>query len=145
VSAADAVNATAPKQFVLSTRQAAHWINDRQWAERTVTDVETVGVNTTELWEFVNRSPMPHPMHLHGSPFRVVARSWEDDSLAATWAGLEAGVIETGLRDTVMVWPGQRVRLAVRFAEHEGYFLYHCHVLEHEDAGMMRSYRAVRR
>lgn len=145
VAAADAVNASAPKQFVLSTRQAAHWINDRQWDERTVTDLETVGVNTTELWEFVNRSPMPHPMHLHGSPFRVVARAWDDDALAATWAGLEAGVIETGMRDTVMVWPGQRVRLAVRFAEHEGYFLYHCHVLEHEDAGMMRSYRAVRR
>jgi len=141
-SAADAV-APTPKQFVLSTRQMTHWINDAVWDERQVSQVETAVAGTVELWEFVNRSPMPHPMHLHGLPFRVVERSWDDDALAADWEQLAPGVVETGLRDTVLVWPGQRVRLAVRFADHLGYFLYHCHVLEHEDAGMMRSYRVV--
>ena len=136
----DAVNQDDPKQFVLSTRQAAHWINDTQWEGRVVTDLETVEANTVELWEFVNQSPIAHPMHLHGDAFRVVSRSWDNDGLAEAWATISDGVIESGLRDTVLVWPGQRVRIAVRFAEHPGYFLYHCHILEHEDGGMMRSF-----
>lgn len=86
---------------------------------------------------------MPHPMHLHGKAFRVVARSWESDGLAREWKRIESGVIETGFRDTVLVWPGQRVQIVVPFTDHVGYFLYHCHVLEHEDAGMMRSFRVV--
>ncbi|MFV0258283.1 MAG: multicopper oxidase domain-containing protein [Acidimicrobiales bacterium] len=78
-------------------------------------------------------------MHLHGLPFQVVSRAWDDDGLAGEWARIGDGVIETGLRDTVLVWPGPRVRIAVPFADHRGYFLYHCHILEHEDGGMMRN------
>lgn len=140
IASADAVNTGSPKQFVLSTRRAAHWINDTQWEGRVATEVETVTAGTVELWEFVNESPMPHPMHLHGNPFQVVSRAWDNDSLAQTWASLEHGIVEGGLRDTVLVWPGQRVQIAVRFAEHLGYFLYHCHILEHEDGGMMRNF-----
>lgn len=139
----DAVNRDAPKQFILSTRRAAHRINDTQWEGRVVTDVETVEANTVELWEFVNQSPMPHPMHLHGEAFRVVSRTWDDDRLADAWTNISHGVIETGLRDTVLVWPGQRVQIAARFADHLGYFLYHCHILEHEDDGMMRNFLVV--
>ena len=136
----DAVNRDAPKQFILSTRRAAHWINDTQWEGRVAVDVETVKANTVELWEFVNQSPMAHPMHLHGEAFRIVSRTWDDDRLADAWATISHGVIDTGLRDTVLVWPGQRVQIAARFADHLGYFLYHCHILEHEDAGMMRNF-----
>jgi len=139
----DAVNGDSPKQFVLSTRRAQHWINDTVWEGRDVSYLETVQANTVELWEFVNRSPMPHPMHLHGEAFRVVSRSWDDDSLAEAWSTISDGVIETGLRDTVLVWPGQRVQIAAPFAGHIGYFLYHCHILEHEDNGMMRSFQVI--
>lgn len=138
--AADAVNPSSPKQFTLSTRRMAHWINGLQWEGRSAVELETVAANTVELWEFVNQSPMAHPMHLHGRAFRVTGRSWDDDRLAAAWQTIEAGVIDTGLRDTVLVWPGQRVQIAVPFAEHIGYFLYHCHILEHEDSGMMRNF-----
>ena len=138
--AADAVNASDPKEFILSTRQAAHWINGLRWEGRAVSEIENVGADEVELWEFVSQSPMPHPMHLHGKAFRVVGRSWDDDSAASSWSAIEHGIIETGLRDTVLVWPGQRVQIAVRFPTYEGYFLYHCHILEHEDAGMMRNF-----
>jgi bilirubin oxidase len=83
---------------------------------------------------------MPHPMHLHENSFRVVERSLDDDTLAALRATIEDEVIDSGLRDTVLVWPGQRVQIAVPFAHHKRHFLYHCHVLEHEDAGMMRTF-----
>ena len=137
---ADAINPSSPKQFTLSTRRMAHWINDLQWEGRSAVELESVAADTVELWEFINQSPMAHPMHLHGRPFRVTGRSWDDDRLAVAWQTIEAGVIETGLRDTVLVWPGQRVQIAVPIAEHLGYFLYHCHILEHEDSGMMRNF-----
>lgn len=139
----DAVNRSSPKEFTLSTRRMAHWINGLQWEGRTVVELETVAANTVELWEFVNQSPMAHPMHLHGRSFLVTGRSWDDDRLEEAWKTIEAGVIEIGLRDTVLVWPGQRVQLAVPFGENLGYFLYHCHILEHEDSGMMRTFQAV--
>lgn len=142
-SASDAVNVDAPKQFVLSTRRAAHWINDTQWEGRKSSAQETVQANTVELWEFVNQSPMPHPMHLHGNAFRVVSRTWDDDAVSASWDTIDHGIIESGLRDTVLVWPGQRVQIAIPFAEHKGFFMYHCHILEHEDAGMMRNFEVV--
>ncbi len=141
--AADAVNPSAPKEMILSTRRAAHWINNDQWEGRVASDVETVTANTVELWEFVNQSPMAHPMHLHGRPFLVTSRTWDDDSAAGSWAAIEPSIIDSGLRDTVLVWPGQRVQIAIPFADHLGYFLYHCHILEHEDGGMMRNFLVI--
>ena len=117
------MNAAAPKQFVLSTRQAAHWINDRQWAERSVTDVETVGANTTELWEFVNRSPMPHPMHIHGLFFKLLSRNGE-------------AIDEPHFRDTVLVHPKEIVEIGTVPTD-EGRWMLHCHILEHAESGMM--------
>ena len=135
-----AVNRDAPRVVELTTRMASHWINGTQWEGRTASDRETVGFGTTEIWEFVNLSPMAHPMHLHGNAFRVVDRSWENDAGEASWDAIASGVVEDGLRDTVLVWPGQRVRIAVSFSAFRGYFLYHCHILEHEDGGMMRNF-----
>lgn len=140
---ADAVNADRPKEFVLSTRRASHWINDAQWDGRTSSELETVAANSVELWEFVNESPMAHPMHLHGVAFRVVERTWDSEAAVGSWDAIEPGIVDDGRRDTVLVWPGQRVRVAVPFGEHLGYFLYHCHILEHEDAGMMRNFRVT--
>jgi FtsP/CotA-like multicopper oxidase with cupredoxin domain len=135
-----AVNADAPRQFVLSTRQGAHRINGMQWEGRVASEEETVEFGTTELWDIVNTSPMAHPMHFHGEAFTVVERAWENDAAAASWETIAAGIVETGPRDTVLVWPGQRVRIAIRFTANRGYFPYHCHILEHEDAGMMRNF-----
>ena len=51
------------------------------------------------------------------------------------------GLVNRGWKDTFLLMPGERARIRVRFARHEGLFLYHCHNLEHEDMGMMRNFR----
>jgi FtsP/CotA-like multicopper oxidase with cupredoxin domain len=56
-------------------------------------------------------------------------------------AGLRAGFTDEGLKDVVLVLPGERVKVLMKFEDHAGLYLYHCHILEHEDMGMMRNYR----
>jgi FtsP/CotA-like multicopper oxidase with cupredoxin domain len=69
-------------------------------------------------------------MHVHGLQFRVVGRL----------GSLYDGYLDEGWKDTVLLMPGERVRLMMRFEDYNGLFLYHCHNLEHEDMGMMRNY-----
>lgn len=114
-------------------------INGRQFEGATVADDEIVSLGDTEIWEFVNASSMPHPMHVHGLQFSVVGRRKIGKSHG--WSGLEKGLVDTGLLDTVLVLPGERVRVALTFADFEGLYNYHCHNMEHEDNGMMRYYR----
>ncbi|MEO9163830.1 MAG: multicopper oxidase domain-containing protein [Casimicrobiaceae bacterium] len=86
-------------------------------------------------WTFSNDTggmAMPHPMHIH----RVRSRVIEPAPGAPT--ELREGLIDTGYRDTVLVFPGEAVRVAVAPTE-PGLFMYHCHNLEHEDGGMMRN------
>jgi FtsP/CotA-like multicopper oxidase with cupredoxin domain len=102
---------------------------------------ETVKAGSTHLWEFVNAGgpmgmQMAHPIHLHGRQFRVVSRS--GGSPANT---LREGLIDDGWMDTVLVLPHETVRVQITFSQHPGLFLYHCHILEHEDMGMMRNFR----
>jgi FtsP/CotA-like multicopper oxidase with cupredoxin domain len=75
---------------------------------------------------------MPHPIHVHGCQFQVMERVGQPDAL-------RPGLVDEGWKDTFLLLPGDRVRVRVRFERHAGLFLYHCHNLEHEDAGMMRN------
>jgi len=87
-------------------------------------DDQTVRLGTVEEWDIVNSSPMAHPFHLHTWPFTVIADS--------------AGGTPTGTaQDVVLVPPQSWVRLRIAFTAHPGRSVYHCHVLDHEDAGMM--------
>jgi blue copper oxidase len=97
---------------------------------------------TKEVWEVRNdEKSMPHPMHLHGFPFRVLSRTGSPEQvsrLAVDDSGRTA--TDFGFKDTVLVWPGETVRWAVDFAhgfEGEQLYMFHCHILEHENAGMM--------
>ena len=84
----------------------------------------------------VNRLPaMPHPIHLHGKQFQVLKRS----------GVRHEGYVDEGWKDTVLLMPGERIRILVKFGDYPGLFLYHCHNLEHEDMGMMRNYRVENR
>lgn len=56
---------------------------------------------------------------------------------------LRAGFTDEGWKDTVLVMPGDRVRVLIHFTRYPGLFLYHCHNLEHEDMRMMRNYRVT--
>jgi FtsP/CotA-like multicopper oxidase with cupredoxin domain len=95
-----------------------------------------------QIWEFSNEfRSMPHPLHLHGSQFRVLQRTKSPRQIAAR-AVASGGRTpqDLGLLDTVVVWPGETVRIALDFSQPfsgpQTYML-HCHNLEHEDQGMM--------
>jgi FtsP/CotA-like multicopper oxidase with cupredoxin domain len=83
---------------------------------------------------------MPHSMHVHGLQFRVLTRS-VSRKFSDEYDSVNAGFVDDGWKDTVLVMPGERVRVLLRFADFAGLFLYHCHMLEHEDTGLMRNYR----
>ena len=82
---------------------------------------------------------MAHPIHLHGQQFQIVSRSISADA-EADYATVRDGFIESGLKDTVLVMPGEKVRIIKPFQDFKGLFMYHCHNLEHEDMGMMRDF-----
>ncbi len=85
---------------------------------------------------------MAHPIHIHGVQFRVLDRQSPPEPADAN-ATIQRGYVDVGWKDTVLVTPGERVRLLIRFAGYGGTYLYHCHNLEHADAGMMRNYHIV--
>ena len=99
-----------------------------------------------EIWSIENpERGMPHPMHLHGFPVQVLERT---NSPLQVSAGARFGrgrtVSDLGWKDTVLVWPGETVKLAVDFAHDfpgDQTYVFHCHNLEHADAGMMINFR----
>jgi FtsP/CotA-like multicopper oxidase with cupredoxin domain len=101
---------------------------------------ETVAPGSTHVWQLINQpNPMgmgmAHPIHLHGRQFRVLSRT------GGSANALRDGIVDDGWLDTVVVLPGETVRIQVTFSRHPGLYLYHCHTLEHEDMGMMRNFR----
>ncbi len=89
----------------------------------------TAALGTVEEWTITNVSMMDHPFHLHVWPFRVVSRS--------------DGAPDPGWRDTVNVPAGGWVRLRIPFADLAGTTVFHCHILDHEDLGMMATIRVA--
>src|SRR5579875_776562 len=84
-------------------------------------------------------SSMAHPIHLHGEQFQILERKIDEDH-ADDYATMRDGFIVSGWKDTVLVVPGERVRLIKPFHDFKGLYMYHCHNLEHEDMGMMRQF-----
>jgi hypothetical protein len=82
---------------------------------------------------------MAHPIHLHGQYFQILDRSL-DGPESKGYASVKEGFIEGGWKDTVLVMPGERVRIIKPFQDFKGLFMFHCHNLEHEDMGMMRDF-----
>jgi FtsP/CotA-like multicopper oxidase with cupredoxin domain len=119
------------RRFVMEMRlppiPGNFWINGRGFDPNRVDTLVERGV--TEAWEVVNLSTHPHPFHVHATQFRVLSRS-----------GGPVRPHERGLKDTVLVWPGESVKLAIRFEHYAGLYVLHCHNLEHEDAGMMSNF-----
>lgn len=96
---------------------------------------ETVEAGTTEIWEFDNMmGDEIHPMHIHGVQFQVLERIGGRNTLIAT---------EKGWKDTVLLMPGEKVSVIMTFPEYKGKFVFHCHILEHEDDGMMLNYEII--
>jgi FtsP/CotA-like multicopper oxidase with cupredoxin domain len=110
-----------------------HRINGKTYDRNRID--ETISANSTEVWVFDNsHGNEAHPMHLHGVHFQVLERVGGRGQLIAS---------EGGYKDTVLLLPGEIVKILVPFAELKGIFVFHCHNLEHEDDGMMLQYKLV--
>ena len=125
------------RPFTLAMSMMTWTINGRVFEMMGCADDEMVYVDETMAWEWINNSPIPHPMHMHNIQFQVVQRTTPSTSSYAT---ISQGLVDTGWKDTVLVWPGERVKIAMKFGPHMGMYMYHCHILEHEDMTMMRNY-----
>ncbi|SDR25659.1 multicopper oxidase domain-containing protein [Natronobacterium texcoconense] len=121
--------------------------------EDPVTEEPTLG--ETEIWSIANNTSMSHPMHLHLVHFQVLGREPLSD-YDSSEDGVDPSELESpepydlGWNDVVSVDPGEVVHIVVHFGEYEGVFndqtgeyMWHCHMVEHEDYDMMRPYRVL--
>jgi FtsP/CotA-like multicopper oxidase with cupredoxin domain len=106
---------------------------------------ENPAVGATEVWEIHNFTMDAHPIHIHLVQFQVVDREVAT-ALSPKYDGGNIGAVfapelwESGFKDTVIAYPGEITRVVARF-DVAGLFVWHCHILEHEDNEMMRPYR----
>jgi spore coat protein A len=109
--------------------------------------------NVWEQWKFLNLGDSTHPMHIHLVGFQALSRDRYDTTTGAfdpTVGGtttplpyIGPGILhpnEQGWKDTIQVGPGEVISIAGQFHGGTGRFVYHCHILEHEDEGMMRPF-----
>jgi len=87
-------------------------------------DFALVQLGTVEDWEIINTGTMAHPFHVHVNKFQIISRNGQPVPYAA-W------------KDVISVSPGERVKLRMALRDYTGKTVYHCHVLDHEDLGMM--------
>lgn len=111
----------------------AHSINQKKMDPARVDQVVEAG--TVEIWQVQNESGSYHPFHIHGVQFQILSRN-----------GRPPAPYEEGWKDTIDIGTGEGVRLIMRFPNypdpHDAY-MFHCHILEHEDMGMMGQYVLV--
>jgi spore coat protein A len=110
---------------------------------------ETVKLGSTEKWRFINNTDDSHPMHLHLVQFQILERQGYDpvslrkDEIRLIGKPRKPAPNERGWKDTAVVNPGEVLTIIVRFEGYAGRYIYHCHMLEHEDNDMMRPYDTV--
>jgi len=113
---------------------------------------ETPALDATEIWSFINLTDDSHPIHLHMVRFQLLDRRPFDLSvhqltgrivLTGPPTDLSAG--DLGWKDTVRVDPQTVTRIIVKFEGFPGRYVWHCHMLEHEDNEMMRPFQVLPR
>jgi spore coat protein A len=139
-----------PAEAMLGTVDASGMPMHHMWSDP-ITENPSVG--DTEVWEFYNFTADAHPMHVHEVTFEVVNREGlmldpltgepvRPVQLSGNVRSPEAW--ESGLKDTVIAYPGEVTRIKAKF-DVPGQFVWHCHIVEHEDNEMMRPYRIGRK
>ncbi len=120
----------APSEALLGTVNPDGTGNPLKWMDPVT---ERVALDDTELWEFHNFTADAHPMHIHEVMFQVVNREGPGRAVRRPerW--------ETGFKDTVIAYPGEVTRVKARF-DLPGRYVWHCHIVDHEDNEMMRPY-----
>jgi FtsP/CotA-like multicopper oxidase with cupredoxin domain len=132
------VAAFGPAAAKLGTYDSVNGITTPLMWEDMITENPVVG--STEIWEIWNFTADAHPIHIHLVQFEVLGREVQGDPTATSIAGSNLPLpSETGTKDTVIVYPGEITRVKAQF-KIPGLFVWHCHILEHEDNEMMRPY-----
>ncbi len=123
-------------------------LNNTHWSAP-VTENPTL--HTAEIWELVNLTDDSHPIHLHLVRFKILDRRPFDRfefmgtrTLRYTGPAQPADPVESGWKDTARADPGMVTRILVPFEDYAGRYVWHCHILEHEDNEMMRPYEILR-
>ena len=139
----------APSETLLGTIAGNPNLATGVWTKRMWMDevTENPAVGATEVWEMYNTTSDAHPMHIHEVVFEVINRQKIIVEHETREIKVAPGSVprprepwETGFKDTVIAYPGQVTRVRVQFNS-PGQFVWHCHIVEHEDNEMMRPYR----
>jgi spore coat protein A len=111
---------------------------------------EKPALNSTEIWTLLNLTNEAHPIHLHLVRFQILDRRpfdtaayMETGKLVYTGPAIPPEAHEAGWKDTVRADMLHATRIIVKFEGYKGRYVWHCHVLEHEDSEMMRPYEVV--
>ena len=100
-----------------------------------------LNLGEAEQWELTvqNTPAVVHPFHIHVNPFEIFSISQPNPQ----GGGVEEKITEPIWRDTVAVEPGWTVKFRTRYEKYTGKFVQHCHILDHEDQGMMMNVEIV--
>jgi spore coat protein A len=148
----DAAAAIATRDFVLTDqmdsqgRSLGMRINGKGYDDP-VTEIVKLG--SVEKWRFINTTDDAHPIHLHLVQFQILQRqgfnapAFQNGRLELLGTPRPPAANEDGWKDTAVVNPRDVLTILVRFEGYTGRYVFHCHMLEHEDNDMMRPYKVV--
>lgn len=112
---------------------------------------EKPSLDSIEIWNFINATPVPHPIHVHLVQFKILERRPFDVDLfnsegivQFTGDPVPPKDYELGWKDTVKVEVGTVTKIMMHWKEHTGNYIWHCHFLEHEDHDMMRPITVIK-
>jgi len=118
----------APTAALLGTLNGDDTGNPLLWSDAIT---ENPAVGATEEWAIHNFTVDAHPIHIHQVHFEVVGRGADGTQPPEAW--------ETGYKDTVIAYPGEITRVKALY-DLPGFYVWHCHIVEHEDNEMMRPF-----
>jgi spore coat protein A len=138
---------TLDEHLNLADQSVGMLLNNTPW-DAPVTENPTL--NTTEIWELLNLTEDSHPIHLHMVRFQLLDRRpfdkaeyLDNHTIRFLGSAIPPSSIESGWKDTVRADPGMITRIVVPFHGYSGRYVWHCHILEHEDNAMMRPYEIL--
>lgn len=121
--------------FILSGRMGSFYINGKSMNINTIN--EKIPLGEIEIWTIKNSMPMNHNFHIHATHFIILERNGSKNNVSEN---------EKGYKDTVLLPPFDEIKIAIKmtdYADKKIPYMYHCHFLEHEDAGMMGQFVVI--